>query len=144
MRYLMVGMAALQLVLIGPALAELPKPTCKEYKSAYDAMVKAPISIDDGSMLKVVQVLVDSHIYVNEERTEYATVASLMRELAGLSTEDALTWLFKTYDHLETRIQTSACTFDPPFEHKDIHLMLPKGYAYKCKAPAELPKKLPQ
>ncbi len=143
MRIYLCLIAALQLVLAGTAHAELPKPTCAEYKSAYDAMVQGPISIDDGSVLKVVRALVENRIYLkNADRTEHATVEGLMTELAELSVEDALMWLYRAFLHLEQRIRTYGCVYEPPLVRKDMQLRMPDGYAYKCKAPAVLPNKL--
>jgi hypothetical protein len=126
--------AALQLVLCVSARAELPKPTCDEYRNGYSAIVQSPVSLEDDSFVRIARVLAENHLFVNPERTAYASAEMILEDVSTLSTEDALIWVYKQYDHLERRMRAAKCDF----EHKDVRLMLPRLPENKHKSPAEL------
>lgn len=140
MRHTIGIIAAVQLLLITAVRAELPKPTCQQYASGYNAIVQSPVSLEDDSVIRIARALARNKLYTNPERTEYATAEILLQQLAALSVVEALTWIFHAYDHLENRMRGEKCSF----EKKDVHLMLPRLPANNCKAPADLPKKLPK
>ncbi len=133
---------AFQAVLAGTAYAEVPAPSCEYMKAAYSELSAAPATVEGDGLKRVCTIFAKHKLFAKDAtKAEFATADDLIAHISKRSPSDQAVWIAQEFLRLEQALVANKCSFDK----RTLTVRNPsKIDSPRCKAPAELPAKLPR